>query len=430
MRYLTKLALKSIRYRKATLFLSIVSISMSVVLLLGVERIRSNVQQSFTSTISGTDLIVGARSGNIPLLLSIVFHMGFPNQNVSWETYEHISSLRSVAWTIPISLGDSHHGFAVVATDASFFDHFRYSRNQSVRTQAGSPSVEGKNCVIGAKAAKELRYSIGDTLVVTHGMGREEFIKHEQDPFIVSAVLRATGTPVDKSIFISLNALHDIHADFYGSSTEGYDILKDVPSTDPHHDEHLEKQHEQSPDSISGLLVGLKHRNEILSVQRFINNYKEEPLTAIMPVVTLSDLWGIVRPIEKTLLVISTLVLIVALGGILTTLITSLNDRRREMAILRSVGAKPKHIFGLIIIETLGVILCGIIAGVFMLHVLLYLCGPIISGKLGLAVEVGWFSINEIAVLAAVFVLGGAIGVIPAYQSYKNAISDGLLLTR
>lgn len=425
MNYLLKLAVKSIRYRKATLLLSIVSISMSVVLLLGVERIRANVQKSFTSTISGTDLIVGARSGNIPLLLSLVFHMGFPNQNVSWETYEDISALPEVAWTIPISLGDSHKGFSVVATNHTFFDHFRYGRDQTLAPALGKAKVEGKRCVLGAKVARQLKYGIGDELAVTHGMGQEAFIKHDQEPFIVNAILHATGTPVDQSIFVSLNALHDIHSDFYRSDTEDHDIFKDVLQND-----HHENKHEGEPDSISGILIGLKHRKEILNVQRNLNNYREEPLTAIMPVVTLIDLWSIVRPIEKTLLVISTLVLMVALGGIVTTLIISLNERRNEMAIYRSVGAKPRHIFGLIFIETMSIILCGIIAGVLFLQVLLYLSRPIITEKLGLALEIGRFNINEVTLLAAIFVLGGLSGFIPAYQSYKHAITDGLIMNK
>jgi putative ABC transport system permease protein len=177
-------------------------------------------------------------------------------------------------------------------------------------------------------------------------------------------------------------------------------------------------------------MVGLENRTDVLSIQRMINEYDDEPLTAIMPVVTLFELWEIVTPIEKALLIISALVLLVALGGILTTIMTGLNERRREMAILRSVGAKPKHIFSLIMIETLGVILSGIIVGVVAMHIALLMGKPIIASKLGLVIQVGWFSLNEFILLLLIFVLGGLIGFVPAWRSYKNSMADGLMVTR
>ena len=474
MKYIIELALKSIRYRKATLLLSIVSISMSVVLLLGVERLRSKVEESFTSTISGTDLIVGARSGNIPILLSTVFHIGYPNQNVSWLTFEEISSIPQVDWSIPLSIGDSHKGFSVVATTDDFFAHFEYGNHQQLKSKNGEACVHGKQGVLGARAAKELGYKIGDELVVTHGMGQEEFIKHEDEPFIIAGILEATGTPVDQSIFVSVYAMDAIHSHFYGEDVHSHDVFAELLDSQEHlhedeeeiqtdHDHsehelehaetqdhsaeehenlaeqnHSEDEHghnhsdviEMEPKSVSGFLLGLKNPTDILSVQRMLNEYKDEPLTAIMPVVTLLELWSIVRPIEKTLLVISILVLIVALGGILTTIITSLNDRRREMAILRSVGAKPKHIFGLIVLETAGVVLSGIITGAIVLQVVLKLLKPVITEKLGLVIKLGWFSVYDGIALLIIFICGCLIGLIPAWYTYRNALSDGLMINK
>jgi len=434
MNYIFKLALKSIRYRKSTLLLSIVSIAMSVVLLLGVERIRSNIHESFTSTISGTDLIVGARSGNIPLLLSTVFHIGYPNQNVSWETFTELSVNPKVAWTIPLSLGDSHKGFAVLGTNSSFFTHFKYGNNQPIEAKLGKADIEDKNCVLGSKVAKELDYKIGDELIVTHGMGSEEFIKHDEAPFIIRAILKPTGTPIDQTVLVSLHAMDEIHSHFYGNETGDFDVFADVPDEEHNHDhahDHTsECVHGEEGGAISGFLLGLKNRSDVLNIQRIINNFDGEALTAIMPVVTMFELWEIVTPIEKALLIISALVLLVALGGILTTIMTSLNERRREMAILRSVGAKPKHIFGLIMIETLGIILSGIISGVVVMHILLFISKPIIAEKLGVLIQVGWFSINEFILLLLIFMLGGLIGFIPAWRSYKNSMTDGLMVTR
>jgi putative ABC transport system permease protein len=177
-------------------------------------------------------------------------------------------------------------------------------------------------------------------------------------------------------------------------------------------------------------LLGLKNPADVLTVHRSINEFKNEPLTAVMPVVTLIDLWQIVRPVETALIVISFLVLFVALGGILTNLISTLSDRRREMTILRSVGAKPRHVFGLIMLESFAIILVGIVIGIALLYLLLFISKPIIVEKLGLIIQVGWFSRHEMVYLAVIFLLGGLTGVIPSYQCYKNSMTDGLMINR
>ncbi|WP_340112706.1 ABC transporter permease [Maribellus mangrovi] len=427
MKFILKLALKSIRYRKATLLLSILSISLSVILLLGVERIRSGIHESFTSTISGTDLVMGARTGNISLLLSTVFHIGYSNQNVSWETYETVSAMPEVSWSIPLSLGDSHKGFPVLGTNAEFFTHFKYGQNQTIQTKSGTPDIEEMNCVLGVKVAKELGYAVGDKVVVTHGMGKEEFVKHDAEKFTISGILNPTGTPVDQTVFVSLFAIDAIHSHFYSNDAATHDVFADVLDD---HDEHEGNDHDHAENSITGFFLGLKNPADILSVHRELNNYQVEPLSAIMPVVTLTELWTIVRPIEKVLIVISVLVLIVALGGILATLITSLNDRRREMAILRSAGAKPKHIFGLILIETIGVIISGVIVGIAILQLLAILSKNIVAEKLGLIIPMEWFTTNEFLLLVSILVLGTFVGLIPAYQSYKKSMSDGLTVKK
>lgn len=425
MSLLLKLSVKSIRYRKAALLLSIVSISLSVVLLLGVERLRSNVQESFTSSIAGTDLIVGARSSNISLLLATVFHIGNQSQNIRWETYEQISSLPEVDWTIPIALGDSHKGFPVVGTNGLFFQHFSYGFKQVLEPSTGVLHLGHTGCVIGAKVAEELGYNKGDALVVTHGMGLENFVEHDDEPFVVEAILKPTGTPVDRNVFVSLNALADVHAEFYGDEAEQHDVFSKAIEARGHegHDDH-----EKNPESLTALWVGLRSHLDVLGVQRELNNYTAEPLTAIMPVVTLIDLWEFVRPIEAALFIISCLVLVVALGGIVTTIITGLNERRREMAILRSVGAKPYQIFGLILMESLGIVFCGLLAGVLVLQAVSFVSIPLLARGIGVVVPTVWLTANDLAALTVILLVSVLMGAIPAYLSYKKTMKDGLMI--
>lgn len=457
------LAIKSLRHRKFTLALSVSSIALSVILLLGVERIRNQVHESFSSTISGTDLIVGSRTGNISLLLSSVFHLGYANQNVSYETYEKISANPKVAWTIPLSLGDSHRGYAVLGTTDEYFEHFQYGSKQHLQAIAGELCVHGMGAVIGSKVAKQLGYKVGDEVIVTHGMGDESFVVHDHDPFTVHGILKPTGTPVDQTVHVSIFAMGTIHEHFYnpGGTNEETDPLAAALASHNHteddrhnHQADNEKAHVhpedgghdhsaeqvddghnhnhdnvgEAPETLTAFMIGLKNRTDVLALQRTLNTYKEEPLTAIMPVVTLLELWGVVKPAEKALLIISILVLIVAFAGMLTTIMTSLNERRREMAILRSVGAKAKHIFSLIVLEAVGVTFSGMLVGIVVLHILLLLAKPLISARLGIIISIEWFSLSELIMLGVILLGGLLIGILPAYRSYKNSLADGLMV--
>ena len=141
-------------------FNQVASIAISVALLLGVEKIRTEARSSFASTISGTDLIVGARSGDINLLLYSVFRIGNATNNISWESYQDITSRPEVAWAIPISLGDSHRGFRVMGTNGDYFEHYRFARTRALTLAEGKPFAEVFDTVLGADVAAQLGYQL------------------------------------------------------------------------------------------------------------------------------------------------------------------------------------------------------------------------------------------------------------------------------
>jgi len=464
------LALKSIRYRRSTILMSVFSIALSVMLLLGVERIRASVEESFTSTIAGTDLIVGARTGNLSLLLSTVFHIGNASQNVSWASFQKISKMPQVDWTIPISLGDSHKGYPVIGTTREFFEHYKYSANIPLKAESGVLSISNMKAVVGYQVAKRLNYSVGDSIELTHGMGSEDITKHEEDPFIISGVLAPTGTPVDNSVLISLVALDHIHDEFYNYEEENLSVFgafefkpkarkvqdhnheedHDHDHGDGHNHDHEhehgeghDNEHEDGhahkneeghdhvhgdPGSITGFFLGVKNKSDILGLQRTINEEKDEALLAILPVITLLELWSIINPIETVLFIISLLVLFVSLGSVLTAIVSSLNQRRREMAVLRSVGAHPRYIFGLIIIESTGIVLSGILLGFVLLFLGLIFTKPILQENFGMIMELAAFTQRELLIVLAIFIAGVLVGLLPAFSLYRRTLADGLTI--
>ena len=410
------LALQSLLNRRFTAALTVISIALSVTLLVGVERLRTEARESFANTLSGSDLIVGARSGPVQLLLYAVFRIGDATNNFSWKSYQDIATHPKVSWTVPISLGDSHRGFRVLGTTPAYFEHYRYARDRRLAITEGKQFSDLYDAVVGAEVVEKLGYKIGDPIIIAHGASDVSFARHDDKPFRVVGILGRTGTPVDRTVHISLEAIEAIHVDWKsGAPIPGVSISAD----------HARKM-DLTPEVITAALVGLKSKIATFQAQRFINDYPEEPLSAILPGVALSQLWNLIGIAENALLIVSAFVVVVGLFGMLTALLTSLNERRREMAILRSVGARPGHVFALIMGEAGFLTLLGVLLGLAMLYLLLLAGQPIIESRFGIFIEVGGLSPYEWILLSAVVGAGFLVGSIPSYRAYRLSLADGL----
>ncbi len=413
---IVSLAWKSLLNRRFTAALTVMSIALSVALLVGVERLRTEARASFANTLSGTDLIVGARSGPVQLLLYSVFRIGDATNNMSWQSYRDISEHPKVAWSVPLSLGDSHRGFRVLGTSREYFERYRYARDRRLVLAEGAPFSDLYDAVLGAEVATQLGYRIGDPIVVAHGASDVSFARHEDKPFRVSGILARTGTPVDRTVHVSLEAIEAIHVDWQsGAPIPGLSVSAEQART-----------MDLTPKAITAALVGLKSKVATFGMQRYVNEYSEEPLSAILPGVALSQLWSLIGVAENALLVVSAFVVVVGLFGMLTALLTSLNERRREMAILRSVGARPGHVFALIMGEAGFLTLIGIALGLGLLYLLLLVAQPLMESMYGIFIRIGGPSSYELLLLCALVLAGFVVGSIPAYRAYKYSLADGL----
>ncbi|KZN39614.1 hypothetical protein N474_07845 [Pseudoalteromonas luteoviolacea CPMOR-2] len=440
---LVTLAFKSISNRKASVLLTLFTIAVSVMLLLSIERVRQEAKQSFGSTISGTDLIVGARTGDIQLLLSSVFRIGHATNGLSWQSYQYIKQQKGVAWTIPISLGDSHKGFSVLGSDGNYFQFYRYGKKQSLTFSHGRPYHNAQEVVIGSEVAKQLHYLLGQKIVVAHGMGNTSFHNHDDNPLTIVGILEPTGTPVDKTLHVPLKAIELMHGPTHRVSTTAIVRNNDSHSHDEHehheHHEHLEHGHHDhnalesepgdligEPTQLTAFLMGFDSPLYTLQVRRNINTYKPEALSAIMPGVTLRELWGMLDIVEKILMLFSAVVVLISLLGMLTTLLSSLSQRRRELAILRSVGARPKHIFALMCSEAVLITALGSLIGIAMFYLLILVSKGMLQAQFGIAISLSLLSDYELMLLGVIMVSGTVIGAIPAIRAYFYSLNDGM----
>lgn len=406
---LFRLAAKSLWNRRGTAALTVFAIAVSVALLLGVQQVRTEARESFANTISGTDLVVGARSSPLNLLLYAVFRVGDATANVSWETYQKVARHRDVAWTIPLSLGDSHRGFRVLGTSAAYFEHYRYGRRLPLRFSAGQAFDNPEGVVIGAAVARALGYRLGDAIVIAHGVGEVSFAEHDHHPLRVVGILAPTGTPVDRTVHVSLEALNEVHRTPAEEAAAAAGLALDAP-----------------PPAITAFLVGMQERSTLFVMQQALNTYRGEAVTAVIPGVALTQLWQLVGVADTALLVVAAFVLVAGLLGMLTALLTSLNERRREMAILRSVGARPGQVFGLLVSEAAFLALLGAATGLALLQAGLALLRPWLEAEYGLVLALGSPALLEWAMLGGVVVAGALIGLIPAWRAYRWSLADGL----
>ena len=409
------LALRSIMNRRVTSLLTILAIALSMSLLLIVERLRTGAREGFTGVISQTDVIAGARSSPIQLLLNSVFQIGSASNNVTPETWEHFRRHPAVAWTIPVAMGDSHKGFRVIATNEDLFLHYHYQRDRRLEFESGKPSADAHDVVIGARVAKELGYTEGTKLVLAHGLAVESFVKHEDHPFVISGILKPTGTPFDRSLFISLPAMAQMHA----GATE-------------HHDEHAdnadEPDHHSHLPGLSAFFIGTKSRTDALALQREIQTYEGEPMTAALPGLTLAQLWSALSYAEEALRAVSMLVILVGLLSMIIALYNSLNERRREMAILRALGARPWMITAILLVEAGFLTGVAVATSIALTYGALLGATGLITANFGISLPITGLSGEEWARLGVMFLTGLAMAALPAWQAYRNALVDGLTI--
>jgi len=416
--YLLRLALASLNNRRFTALLTVFAIALSVCLLLAVERVRTEARASFASTISGTDLIVGARSGSVNLLLYSVFRIGNATNNIRWDSFEHFAEHPRVSWAIPISLGDSHRGYRVMGTSTAYFDHYRYGRKQLLQLADGRRFAEDPfEVVLGAEVAEALQYKLDDLLVLAHGVSTVSLVKHDDKPFRVVGILKRTGTPVDRTLHISLAGMEALHIDWQnGMPARGAARI----------DAEQARQMDLQPKQITAFMLGLNSKIATFTLQREINGYRGEPLLAILPGVALQELWSLMGTAEQALFVVSLFVVLTGLIGMLTAILTSLNERRREMAILRSVGARPWHVAGLLVVEAFSLALAGALFGLLLLYIAIAIAQGPLQSHYGLYLPLALPSAYEWSLLAGILSAGLLMGCVPAWRAYRQSLADGL----
>ncbi|KNZ31996.1 MAG: peptide ABC transporter permease [Methylibium sp. NZG] len=433
MNALLGLAARSAWNRRGTLSLVLLSIALATLLLLSLERMRADVRQSFSQSVSGTDLIVGARTGSVQLMLYAVFRVGGATNNVRMTSVEAIAKHRAVDWVVPLSLGDSHRGYPVLGTTTAYFERFRFGEREPLALAEGRAfrgDLDGLyDAVLGAEVAQALGYRLGQRITLSHGMGAGADTSvaagaagglpsadHADKPFTVTGILARTGTPVDRTVHVSLQAIEAIHLDWAGGAPmPGVGIAPEMA-----------RKFDLTPKQVTAALVGLKNRVAVFNVQRFVAEYPDEALMAVLPGVALDELWDVVGVGERALLGMSAMVALVSLAGLVAVVLAGLNERRRELAVLRAVGAGPRHVLWLLACEGALVTLLGVALGVVLTVLLVAAAGPWVQSQFGIGLKLVSPTASQWWVLGAIVLAGVVASLVPGFRAYRMSLADGL----
>ena len=446
------LALRSLGNRRLTSILTVTSIALSVALLVGVETIRRGVRESFSGTIRGTDLIIAPRGSSQQILLSTIFGLGMPPGTLSWETYERYADHAAVKWTIPIMLGDSYYGYRVLGTTDAFYEHYRFRNDGQVAAAEGALPVADRDVLLGSEVADVRRLAVGDEIALTHGLRGTGIMDHEEHPFRVVGILEPTFTPIDRTLFVTMEGIEAMHEGWEGGvppmpgaangeqRTEnggGEPVVGSGAQEHAHDGEAVADSsvlgspfsvHRDHDHAINAFLVGANNRFESLQLKREVDTDSLEALSAVLPAVALTELWRNIGFAEDGVRFISFAVLLVGLLGMLVSLYSTLQERRREMAILRSLGAGPKRIAALLVFESGLLAMVGAIAGVALVYSLLLLGGGMAERHFGLFIPITAPQKLEWMYLGGVVVAGVLVGLVPAWRAYRNTLQDGLTI--
>ncbi len=426
--------------RKLTTCLTIISVALAVGLISSVLSLRQQLEQRFAEEGQAFDLVVGPKGSPLQLVLGSVYFMDSAIGRTPLHVYEDLKKDSDfVKAAFPIGLGDTYNGYRIVGTTPELLDHEWVGFSGEVRkpfTLADGRKFESpQEAVVGSVAARKLGLQIGDEFESVHGSfaiseDLREF-DHAEHPYKVVGILEPSGSPFDRAIYCSIESIWEAHG-------HGHDEHDDHGAHDDHddhddhgaHDDHAEDEGHTDEEldwsnSISAVLVQLHSATQRFEYEGYIN--EQTDAMAAVPIQIISDFFrDFLDPIKGLMMAVGYLVVVISAISILIGLYLSIMQRKRDLAIMRALGASSYEIFGAVIIEAFWVTTLGIAVGWLFGNVVTYLLGLKLAQEYGLVVAPFGLSSEEIRAFATVALVGLVAGILPAWQAYNSDVAHDL----
>jgi len=390
---------KSLRQHALSTAVTSLSIALAGGLLMSVWAIKAQSQQTFTQITGGFDAVLGARSSKLQLVLNAVFHLEASPANISWKDYEDIKNNPSVSHAIPIAMGDNYHGYRIVGTQTNLFTDVEFAAGRKFRVEAPGRIFDPglKEAVIGSFAARKLGLKRGDRFFPYHGLYFNEKEQHTNDQYVVVGVLEPSNTPADRVVWIPLAGVQNMTGHAAETATD-----------------------------VSAVLVKLRSPMAGRTLE-LLYNRQGDRLTFAWPIgATMGELLNKISWFDRVLALIAYLVALVAAGSILASIYNSMNERRRQIAILRALGARRATIFCTVVLEAVAIAVLGMMAAFALYGGITSAVAAVIRAQTGVVIDP--FVWNPVLVLAplGMIALGALAGVVPAIKAYRTDVAEHL----
>ena len=440
---LVTIAWKSIRQRWLASSLTALSIALGVALMVAVLVINGVVTRMFSQNATGFQLILGAKGSPMQLVLNTIYFLDRPIENVAYLDYMKLKKLGWVDHAIPFALGDTTADgrFRIVGTIPEYFE-VEYVPGKKFTLQEGKFLDGTFDAVIGARVARAYGWKVGQKFPIAHG-GNTGDIHDEK--FTVAGVLAPTGLPLDRAVFIHYDGFYEIPG--HGMTkkeaeaeekarrrTDGEIMVSSVGQGAGDDEAASAKTKEPISDEqkrVTAILVQTKgtgpaQKDAIAFLMKPLIN-KGAVFQAVNPIEQITKLLrDVVGNIRTMLLVMTVLIIVVSGVGIFVSIYNSMSDRKREIAIMRALGARRQTVFSIIITE--AVLLCagGGLAGLVLGHGLVFIAGPIVESKSDILIDPWFFETQEFVILPALLVLAVIVGLVPGLTAYRADVAKGL----
>jgi len=421
-----------------------------VALAVAIVLIKQGVQQRFEQGTLGYEMVVGAKGSPLQLVLNTVYNLDISPGNISWKLFEQLRADPRVKLAVPFSVGDNFHGFRIVGTTDAFFKEFEFEPGRKPELAAGrvftfseaalkgafqeaelrakerearergeevKPAPEGTpanrpfEAVIGSTVAKETGLQIGQTFIAAHGVQPSaEAKEHTENPWTVVGILAPTRTAADRAIYINLDSFYHI---------EGHEIRG---PTAPAKAE--EKDNDPDPGQVSAIVLKLRSPIHAFPLYREINDRQDA--MAAFPAAEIRKLFDIVGNIDRLLFAQAILVLIVAGVAIAVSIYNSMSERRREIAILRALGARRATIFSIVLLEAMTICVVGAAAGLLGGHLVVAAANGALYRASGFVIPAFHMQALEWYILTLTVTLGAISGIGPAWGAYRTDVAKNL----
>jgi len=388
---------KSLRQHLLSTVVTALSLSLAGGLLMAVWVVKEQSNDAFTKQNAGFDAVLGARSAKLQLVLNAIFHLEASPGNLPWADFQEIAANPAVKLVLPIAVGDNYYGYRLVGTSTNLFA-VEHTPGQKYRLAQGEPFMPGyMEAVLGSFAAQQLKLKIGDKFHPYHGLNFDEKQKHEEQ-YVVTGILEPSNTPADRVIWIPLEGIQNM---------KGHDPA--------------------AANDISAALVKLKSSAAGRGLELMYNKQGNR-LTFAWPIAQIvSDLLGKIAWFDRILALVAWLVAVVATGSVLASIYNSMNERRRDIAILRALGARAHTIFCAVVLECAAIAALGMVAAFAMYLAITTVAAGVIRAETGVVIEpLAW---QPVFVVVPVTIIGlsALAGIIPAAKAYRTNVAENLL---